>query len=87
MATDEDDPDDDGLMKCWCGAEGTYDDLFDDDCLDDCCGGTGSLECYCGGDICVCHHHGEVECPGCPDCEHDDEEDWDAGDDFDDIPY
>ena len=33
------------------------------------CGGLGVFECLCGGDQCVCHNHGEVECPGCADCE------------------
>lgn len=61
-------------IRCWCGAEGTYDELFSDD-LDESCCGTGSLNCYCGGDFCVCHNHGETECPGCDDCDHDDFED------------
>ena len=69
-----DEPDDDEIITCWCGAKGTYDELFDDDGLDDGCGGTGYVECQCGGDLCVCHHHGqEVECLGCDDCEHGDE--------------
>lgn len=31
-----------------------------------------------GGDLCVCHNHGEAECHGCPDCEddYDDYEDY-----------
>lgn len=33
------------------------------------CSGTGTVHCWCGGDMCVCHHHGEVPCFGCPDCE------------------
>src|SRR5690348_6121104 len=32
------------------------------------CGGTGMLECYCGGDFCCCELQGEVRCPGCLDC-------------------
>ncbi len=65
----EDDPlDPDTEFTCWCGARGKYAELFDDDCLDQTCAGTGSLNCYCGGDFCVCHHHGETECPGCEDC-------------------
>lgn len=23
---------------------------------------------FVGGDLCVCHHHGEVPCNGCEDC-------------------
>lgn len=44
------------------------------------CHGYGTLECYCGGDMCVCGLDGE-QCLGCPDCEglHDEEE---AQDDF-----
>lgn len=63
----------DEIIECWCGSKGTYGDLFDDDCLPERCGGMGVMECRCGGDLCVCHNHGEVECFGCPDCE--DEED------------
>lgn len=70
----------DDLITCWCGASGTYDELFDDSCLDDCCGGSGELHCECGGDFCVCHHHGSTECPGCPDCESEDDYDWDEDD-------
>ena len=55
-------------FRCWCGSEGFFDDMFDYACLDDGCGGTRSLNCYCGGDQCVCHHHGETECQGCGDC-------------------
>lgn len=40
------------------------------------CGGTGYLNCYCGGDLCVCGNFGEVECPGCPDCEGMDEDEF-----------
>ena len=83
---DEDDEDDDSILMCWCGATGTYDDLFDDTCLSDGCGGTRHVDCYCGGDQCVCHHHGqEVECPGCAECRADDrDEDWIPDDDDDD---
>lgn len=67
---------DDELITCWCGAEGTYNELFDDSGLPPDCGGSGMLNCECGGDLCVCHHHGEVECPGCEMCKHDDDEDF-----------
>lgn len=76
-------PDDDEIIKCWCGAEGTYDQLFDDDFADQTCGGLGELYCYCGGDLCVCHNHGATDCPGCADCEPDDDDD----DDYDDFDY
>jgi hypothetical protein len=75
------DDEDDEIITCWCGASGTFDELFDDALFDEPCNGDGFLECYCGGDQCVCHHHGqEVECPGCEDCLHD-------RDEFDDDPY
>ena len=75
----------DDIIKCWCGAEGTYDELFDDSGLEDGCGGSGTLHCTCGGDQCVCHHHGETDCGGCDDCEFDDgfDLDWDDEDDLD----
>lgn len=81
-------PEDDGLFHCWCGAVGPFDEMCDMTCLDRSCGGTGSLNCECGGDFCVCHNHGEVECPGCEDCDPDDDYDgeewWEAecGEDF-----
>lgn len=65
-------------IECWCGAKGTYNELFSSAALGS-CHGTGVMECYCGGDLCVCHNHGEVECGGCADCEDDDGYD----DDFD----
>ena len=78
----DEDWDPNGPITCWCGAVGTYDELFDDDFLDESCGGTGQLNCYCGGDSCVCHNHGSTECPGCEDCESDD---WrDEYDDYED---
>jgi hypothetical protein len=64
-------------MTCWCGAEGKVSELYDHTGLESGCGGTGSLNCHCGGDLCVCHYHGETECPGCTECEGPD-------DDFDD---
>jgi len=76
----EDGPDGDEIIRCWCGAKGTADELFGD--LDEGCGGTGHVGCHCGGDQCVCHYHGqERECPGCDQCPERD--DWD--DDFDDY--
>lgn len=61
---------------CWCGVENPY---YADskDGLDATCGGSGVLNCYCGGDLCVCHWHGEVECFGCPGCEPEDDECYD----------
>lgn len=87
----DEDPDtdvetDDEKITCWCGATGTYDELFDDACLDDRCGGMGELHCYCGGDLCVCHFHGSTECPGCPDCEDDDDCGMGDGFDYDEQP-
>lgn len=39
-------------------------------CRDRTCGGTGWLQCWCGGETCVCRAcgAGEVECYGCRDC-------------------
>ena len=46
------------------------------DHVDQTCGGSGTLYCHCGGDgLCVCHNHGEIECYGCDECEHGEEED------------
>jgi len=56
---------------CWCGVENPH---YDDE-LEDRCGGTGVLHCHCGGDICICHWHGECECFGCEDCDERDESD------------
>ena len=71
------------VITCWCGARGTADELFADDPYLDTCGGTGFLDCHCGGDLCVCHHHGqEIECPGCEDCMPYDK-DWDDYDEGD----
>lgn len=58
----------DAVVECWCGEKGPISDLFDESGLDQTCGGLGVLTCRCGGDQCVCHHHGEIECPGCGEC-------------------
>lgn len=69
-------------MKCWCGATGTFEELFSDEVFEECCGGTGVIQCECGGDgLCVCHWHGEFHCDGCEDCEWDEhydglEDEW-----------
>lgn len=55
---------------CWCGAKNPYFAPVHNET----CGGTGMLNCYCGGDQCVCHNHGEVECFGCEDCREFDDE-------------
>jgi hypothetical protein len=57
------------VFACWCGERGTYDELFDPSGLEEACGGTGVIHCFCGGDFCVCHHHGGAGCPGCEDCD------------------
>ena len=59
-------------IKCWCGAVGLIDEMFDSEPYGKTCGGLGEILCECGGDFCVCHHHGSIECDGCEDCE----EDW-----------
>ena len=60
--------------RCWCGETNPY---FSDD-FAEACGGTGMLDCFCGGDLCICHWHGQIECTGCEDCqpEYDDESDF-----------
>lgn len=63
------------VAPCWCGEKCAW---FSFDTESHCCG-TGSLSCLCGGDFCVCHNHGETECPGCSDCEF---WDWEDGDDY-----
>lgn len=78
-------PDDDcdDVTPCWCGESNP---LFDDEGLDATCDGSGTLVCHCGGDLCVCHHHGETECPGCEHCaelEGDDDGPFEDGDELD----
>jgi hypothetical protein len=58
---------------CHCGAQNGWRSTVD---LDDDCGGTGVLYCWCGGDLCVCHNHGETPCFGCEECEGDDDDDY-----------
>ncbi len=68
VETDED------TFECWCGAKGKYEEMFAP--MPSRCGGSGYMECECGGDLCVCHNHGEMECFGCPDCEGDSDDDF-----------
>jgi len=60
--------------KCWCGAKRGW---FSISFVDRSCGGLGVLDCHCGGDLCICHNHGEIDCGGCSDCEPDDEYEYD----------
>ena len=69
MSEEPEETDEDGPFTCWCGAVGCFEEMFDFTDSDDGCGGAGYIQCQCGGDQCVCHHHGEYECPGCEDCE------------------
>lgn len=78
MAVDDESPEGSEIVTCWCGARGAMEDMFDDAVYEQGCGGTGTLYCECGGEFCVCHHHGEVECPGCEDCE----DEYERFDDF-----
>lgn len=50
------------------------------------CNNTGEIDCYCGGDLCVCENNGVEPCPDCDggfmcdEIEDDDiEEGFDAG--------
>jgi hypothetical protein len=86
MSEEHDLADDEEIITCWCGATGTFDELFAPEVYEENCGGSGVLHCYCAGDFCCCHHHGQLECPGCPDCEperfdEDDTLDYDEGED------
>lgn len=40
---------------------------YDDDQSVTCprCSGGGSVDCHCGGDLCVCENYGERDCPTC----------------------
>lgn len=29
------------------------------------CQGGGTVDCHCGGDLCVCENYGERDCPTC----------------------
>jgi hypothetical protein len=40
-----------------------FDDYADDYCYD--CQNMGTVNCYCGGDLCICENYGEIPCPAC----------------------
>lgn len=54
-------------MKCWCGEPRPYFETSPA-LMSSSCAGTGELDCLCGGDQCVCHNHGTIECDGCGAC-------------------
>jgi hypothetical protein len=66
-----------GVQKCWCGTRNPYYAP-----LPRRCEGYGHIDCLCGGDFCVCHHHGGIECDGCVDCEELDDSDIGEGDNW-----
>jgi hypothetical protein len=39
------------------------------------CQGLGTVECLCGGDLCVCLNHGERDCPACHGFGNDEDDD------------
>jgi hypothetical protein len=43
------------------------------------CYNTGELDCYCGGDLCVCENYGTFPCPDCEggECPDDEYPDYD----------
>jgi hypothetical protein len=57
------------MVACWCGERRPY---FGP--LPARCGGFGHSPCLCGGEGCVCHHHGDIECDGCEDCQPGDDD-------------
>lgn len=59
------------IADCWCGVKEAWHSVSG---LPLGCGASGTLHCECGGDLCVCHNHGEVDCDGCEDC------DWEYSD-------
>jgi hypothetical protein len=71
--------------QCWCGVANPY---YAPEPGGN-CGGLGVLECLCGGDLCVCHHHGEILCGGCDDCESEDDDDvaWGTGGEFGELEW
>jgi hypothetical protein len=56
-------------IKCWCGEKNPHYSTL----IASGCGGTGGRQCLCGGDQCICHNHGEVQCDGCEDCDEEQE--------------
>lgn len=51
--------DDDG-PECDAGEDfGEYDEWCD------ACSNTGEIDCFCGGDLCVCRNGGSTPCPNC----------------------
>ncbi|HRE42774.1 MAG TPA: hypothetical protein PKY87_02260 [Terricaulis sp.] len=44
-----------------------------------CCNNDGVVNCYCGGDLCVCENYGEMDCPRCYGASTDD---YDPDDDY-----
>ena len=47
------------------GAPDIGDEDYDEDEWCWTCCGTGDVDCFCGGDLCVCAHHGTMPCPRC----------------------
>lgn len=61
------------VYRCWCGAVGEYAAMHERQSGE--CDGDGHVDCLCGGDLCVCHNHGEIECFGCRACRWGDDDD------------
>lgn len=44
---------------------GEFEDFDEDYRLCPRCSGFGTIDCHCGGDLCVCENYGERDCPLC----------------------
>ena len=42
-----------------------FEDFDEDFCQCPHCSGFGTVDCHCGGDLCVCDNYGERDCPLC----------------------
>lgn len=42
----------------------------------DLCKNTGEIDCYCGGDLCICLNYGTMDCPACNGDFGDDDDLW-----------
>lgn len=67
--------DDSAPVPCWCGEKNPfYEDVKGP------CDGSGECECRCGDNTCFCHNHGHGLCPGCKECDGDDDDTWEVDD-------
>ena len=57
---DQQNPAENNSSEDWEDDDGDWEEPYCDHCQN-----SGTIDCHCGGDFCICMNHGEKICPWC----------------------